>query len=184
MGNKLARNRLKAQDFHYIAKNTAFLTNDVNNWIIDCCTMLCSRLCWTTTLESWRSLESQVRWTLTPSKQSSDSRSRSDPRPSLTCWWRKWEMLRRLQELFVRIDIRMTRGEWVDDSYSSNLLYSDADLSFLWWKNWGQPRTGSDKLMLFALKIEPLMQFWQLDLKFPGAIKQIRFVLFQVLFWF
>merc|ERR1712066_615074 len=29
MGNKLARNRLKAQDFHYIAKNTAFLTNDV-----------------------------------------------------------------------------------------------------------------------------------------------------------
>ena len=30
MGNKLARNRLKAQDFHYIAKNTAFLTNDVS----------------------------------------------------------------------------------------------------------------------------------------------------------
>jgi len=29
MGNRLARNRLKAQDFHYIAKNTAFLTNDV-----------------------------------------------------------------------------------------------------------------------------------------------------------
>jgi len=29
MGNKMARNRLKAQDFHYIAKNTAFLTNDV-----------------------------------------------------------------------------------------------------------------------------------------------------------
>eukprot|EP00092_Neocalanus_flemingeri_P022114 GFUD01023990.1.p1 GENE.GFUD01023990.1~~GFUD01023990.1.p1 ORF type:complete len:196 (-),score=65.35 GFUD01023990.1:110-697(-) len=29
MGNSLARNRLKAQDFHYIAKNTAFLTNDV-----------------------------------------------------------------------------------------------------------------------------------------------------------
>jgi len=25
----MARNRLKAQDFHYIAKNTAFLTNDV-----------------------------------------------------------------------------------------------------------------------------------------------------------
>ena len=30
MGNKMARNRLKAQDFHYIAKNTAFLTNDVS----------------------------------------------------------------------------------------------------------------------------------------------------------
>ena len=29
MGNRLARNRLKAQDFHYIAKNTAFLTNEV-----------------------------------------------------------------------------------------------------------------------------------------------------------
>jgi len=29
MGNKMARNRLKAQYFHYIAKNTAFLTNDV-----------------------------------------------------------------------------------------------------------------------------------------------------------
>jgi len=29
MGNTQARNRLKAQDFHYIAKNTAFLTNDV-----------------------------------------------------------------------------------------------------------------------------------------------------------
>jgi len=29
MGNTMARNRLKAQDFHYIAKNTAFLTNDV-----------------------------------------------------------------------------------------------------------------------------------------------------------
>jgi len=29
MGNTQARNRLKAQDFAYIAKNTAFLTNDV-----------------------------------------------------------------------------------------------------------------------------------------------------------
>merc|ERR1711892_1044748 len=29
MGNAQARNRLKAQDFHYIAKNTAFLTKDV-----------------------------------------------------------------------------------------------------------------------------------------------------------
>jgi len=29
MGNTQARNRLKAQDFHFIAKNTAFLTNDV-----------------------------------------------------------------------------------------------------------------------------------------------------------
>eukprot|EP00090_Calanus_glacialis_P013159 TRINITY_DN2178_c0_g1_i1.p1 TRINITY_DN2178_c0_g1~~TRINITY_DN2178_c0_g1_i1.p1 ORF type:complete len:195 (-),score=73.63 TRINITY_DN2178_c0_g1_i1:120-704(-) len=29
MGNTQARNRLKAQDFHYIAKNTAFLTKDV-----------------------------------------------------------------------------------------------------------------------------------------------------------
>merc|ERR1712128_232157 len=28
-GNTQARNRLKAQDFHFIAKNTAFLTNDV-----------------------------------------------------------------------------------------------------------------------------------------------------------
>jgi len=31
MGNTQARNRLKAQDFHYIAKNTAFLTSDVVN---------------------------------------------------------------------------------------------------------------------------------------------------------
>ena len=30
MGNRIARNRLKAQDFNYIAKNTAFLTNDVS----------------------------------------------------------------------------------------------------------------------------------------------------------
>ena len=30
MGNTQARNRLKAQDFHFIAKNTAFLTNDVS----------------------------------------------------------------------------------------------------------------------------------------------------------
>ena len=30
MGNKLARNRLKAQDFNYIANNTAFLTMDVS----------------------------------------------------------------------------------------------------------------------------------------------------------
>ena len=30
MGNAQARNRLKAQDFHYIAKNTAFLTKDVS----------------------------------------------------------------------------------------------------------------------------------------------------------
>merc|ERR1712079_346912 len=29
MGNTQARNRLKAQDFHYISKNTAFLTTDV-----------------------------------------------------------------------------------------------------------------------------------------------------------
>ena len=41
MGNKLARNRLKAQDFHYIAKNTAFLTNDVSNSAVS---RLCARI--------------------------------------------------------------------------------------------------------------------------------------------
>ena len=44
MGNKLARNRLKAQDFHYIAKNTAFLTNDVSTkaYIPSCHHVMCS----------------------------------------------------------------------------------------------------------------------------------------------
>ena len=43
MGNKLARNRLKAQDFHYIAKNTAFLTNDVSTraYIMSSCVIMC-----------------------------------------------------------------------------------------------------------------------------------------------
>ena len=35
MGNTQARNRLKAQDFAYITKNTAFLTNDVIVEIIE-----------------------------------------------------------------------------------------------------------------------------------------------------
>ena len=35
MGNTQARNRLKAQDFAYISKNTAFLTTDVNIEIIE-----------------------------------------------------------------------------------------------------------------------------------------------------
>ena len=74
MGNKLARNRLKAQDFHYIAKNTAFLTNDVStrayipSSIMSC--VLCVRLCWIITMVSWRRVEPLDKWTATPSNQS------------------------------------------------------------------------------------------------------------------
>ena len=72
MGNRLARNRLKAQDFHYIAKNTAFLTNDVSRFFIyifyySHCSIF--RLFLIITTGWWRKAGRRGRLTRTPSSQ-------------------------------------------------------------------------------------------------------------------
>ena len=58
MGNTAARQRLKAQDFAYISRNTAFLSRDVSLktffWLFTAFDHFLWRLCRTTTPSWWR----------------------------------------------------------------------------------------------------------------------------------
>ena len=98
-------------------------------------------MCLIITTASWKSLENLARWMLKPSSQSSDLHFQRDLKKNLMLWLSNSGMLRKLQELFVRTKSKLCFN-WSYIFFFSNLLYFDVNLSFLWWKVWGQLGTG------------------------------------------
>ena len=135
MGNTQARNRLKAQDFAYITKNTAFLTNDVIVEIIE--NIADSDIVKVVRDYHKEIIENSSVGKIEPELFKKIFRLAFPERPE-----------EKLDLLVEKIrNVEKTDGSirkyskgltyFRDIPYFSNPLYCHAHLPFLWWEDWG-----------------------------------------------